>query len=68
MVWYFLSGDSQLTCSQEAMSSQHQLRRDLHPALVLCVLKSREVTHSLVRVHLLSVPIVSWREERETGN
>ena len=60
--------DSPLTCSQEAMRSQHQLGRDLHLALVLRVFKSREVTRSLVRVHLLSVPIVSWREERENSN
>lgn len=53
-------GNQLLTCSQETMSCQHELRGDLHFA-VCVVFKGREVGFVFVGVHLFPVPVVSCK-------
>ena len=51
------------TCSQETMSCQHELRRDLHFAVGV-VLEGREVGLVFVGVDLFPVPVVGCRGTR----
>lgn len=53
-----------LTCGQEPVSRQHELRRDLH-FTVGVVLEGREVGLVFVRVHLFPVPVVSCRGQKD---
>lgn len=53
-----------LTCSQETVGRQHELRRDLHLAVGV-VLEGGEVRLVFVGVHLLPVPVVSCRGQKE---
>lgn len=55
-----------LTCSQEAMSRQHELRRDLH-FTVGVMLEGREVGLVFVGVHFFPVPVVGCRGQRDGG-
>lgn len=58
-----MSGISlELTCSQEAMSRQHELRSDLH-FTVGVMLESREVGLVFIGVHLFPVSVVSCGEK-----
>lgn len=54
------ASSSQLTCSQETMSRQHELRRDLH-FIVGVALEGREVGLVFIRVDLFPVSVVSCR-------
>lgn len=53
-----------VTCGQETMSRQHELRGDLHFA-VRVVFKGREVGLVFIGVHLFPVPVVSCGDGKE---
>lgn len=57
-------GNQLLTCSQETMSRQHELRGDLHFA-VCVVFEGGEVGLVFVGVHLFPVSVVSCRSRAE---
>jgi len=54
---------SELTCRQEAMRRQHELRRDLHVAVAL-LLEGREVGLVFIGIHFLPVPVVGCRKRK----
>lgn len=65
LVFDVCRGNQLLTCSQETMSRQHELRRDLHFA-VCVVFEGGEVGLVFVGVHLLPVSVVSCRSKWDT--
>lgn len=56
------AASSELTCSQETMSRQHELRRNLH-FTVGVGLEGGEVGLVFIGVHLFPVSVVSCREK-----